>query len=167
MRIGLLLAGLAVAAPPATAREPDDLVRASPACLDALYAVGSLAPAPAGFAAGTAIFDPGTPKAVRKARRTGLVWKGKVFTPDGIMTNRLAGGLEAVQARVFVADSWFDGQPTLAFDYCGTSKLFGNVRDEVREIEPGLYLGLTYLRQPCGPPKLSNYFVLDARCGCR
>ena len=167
MRIGIVLVGLALTAPTAAAWEPAELVRTSAHGLNALYASGSLAPAPTGFAAGTAIFDPGTPKAVRKARRTGLLWKGKVFTPDGIMINRLAGGLEAVQARVFVTDSWYDGQPTLVFDYCGTSKVFGNVRDEVREIEPGLYLGLTYLRQRCGPPELSNYFVLDARCPCR
>jgi hypothetical protein len=89
-----------------------------------------------------------------------------VFTPDGIMINRLPGGAEVVRARVFVTDSWFDGKPTLAFDYCGESRLFGHVRDEVREICPGLYLGLTYLRQPCGAPKFSNFFILDDRCGC-
>jgi len=51
----------------------------------------------------------------------------------------------------------------LVFDYCGTSKLFGNVRDEAREVAPSVYLGLTYLRQNCGA-KLAVFFVLDARC---
>lgn len=167
MRTATVIALLATLTPTAMAVEPSDLLGMSAGELETLYAAGTLTPVPHRFLPGTAIFDPGTPKAARKARRIGLVWKGKVFTPDGIMINRLPFGVEAVKARVFVAESWYDGQPTLAFDYCGESKKFAHVRDEVREICPGLYLGLTYLRQPCGAPKLSNYFVLDARCGCR
>lgn len=145
---------------------PDIFLAESEMTLLARYAVGVLAPVPLGFVPGTAIFDPGTPKASRKARWIGRVWKGKVFTADGRMINRLPVGLEAVTARVESGASWYDGQPTLIFDYQGESRVFGHVRDEVREIAPGLYLGLTYLRQKCGPPKLSNFFILDARCGC-
>lgn len=166
IRMTLLLAVCGVGQSIAPAADTNDFPRRSADELNALFAAGSLATMPHRFIPGTAIFHPGTQKSVRKARRIGLVWKGKVFTPDGFMINRLPGGAEAIRARVFVAESWFDGQPTLVFDYCGTSKLFRNVRDEVREISPGLYLGVTYLRQPCGPPKLSNYFILDDRQSC-
>jgi hypothetical protein len=77
------------------------------------------------------------------------------------MINRVLG-LHAVKARVFVGTSWLDGRPSLIMDYCGTSRLFPNVRDEMREIEPGLYVGLTYLRRADGP-KLATFFAIDAR----
>ncbi|MCZ2343607.1 MAG: hypothetical protein LC104_17715 [Bacteroidales bacterium] len=164
-----LIGGIALSLLPSAiqAEESRDFPRKSVEELNALFAAGSLATMPHRFIPGTAIFHAGTQKAVRKARRIGLVWKGKVFTPDGMMINRLPGGAEMIRAKVFLTESWFDGQPTLVFDYCETSKLFRHVRDEVREIGPGLYLGVTYLRQPCGPPKFSNFFILDDRRGCR
>ena len=153
-----LYAAPAHAAPPA-----DDLVRADRATLDALYAAGTASPPPAGFVPGRAIPDPGSRNTTRRSKLVGLFWKGKVFT-DGRMINRLAGGLEAVTARMYVGESFFDGQPAVILDYAG-SKLFGDVRDEMREVAPGVFLGMTYVRK-CPVPKATTYFVLDARQGC-
>lgn len=145
------------------AAEPSELLRANRCELESLYRGGQLPSEPFGFLPGTAIFDAGTRKTVRKSRMIHVVWKGKEFPGNGTMINQTVFGLRAVKARVFVSESAFDGQPTLVFDYRGLSMLFGNVRDEVREIEPGVYLGLTYLRQSDGLLKFSNFFVLDGR----
>ncbi len=100
---------------------------------------------------------------MRQSRLIGVLWKGKVIRPDGVMINRGPLGLKAVKARIFVGDSWLDGRPTLVMDYCGMSRLFADVRDELREVAPGLYLGLTY-RRDCPSPRLAMFFVLDTRC---
>jgi hypothetical protein len=147
----------AVAGPPSVL---NDLVRSDRASLEALYAQGAVTTPPPGFAPGRAIPNPGARNNVRKSRTIGLLWKGKVFS-EGQMINRLAGGREAVTASVYVAESWLDGKPSLILDYAG-SKRFGDVRDEMREIAPGIYVGLTYVRKN-PEPKLSMFFALDAR----
>jgi hypothetical protein len=80
------------------------------------------------------------------------------------MINRLAGGREAVTASVYVGESWLDGKPSLILDYAG-SKRFDDVRDEMREVSPGVFVGLTYVRK-CPAPKLAMFFALDANRGC-
>lgn len=153
-------ASSASAAPPSAL---DDLVRFDRATLEGLYSQGAVTTPPAGFATGRAIPDPGTRKAVRKSKLIGVLWKGKVFS-DGRMINRLAGGREAVTASVYFGESWLDGKPSLILDYAG-SKRFGNVRDEMREVSPGVFVGLTYVRK-CPAPKLAMFFALDANRGC-
>jgi hypothetical protein len=139
----------------------DDLVRMDRPTLEALYRGAQLGTAPAGFARGRAIYDPGSRLTVPASKLIHVLWQGKVFKPDGMMVNRVFG-LRAVHARVFVGESWLDGNPSLVLDYCGTSRLFGDTRDEVRELSPGLYLGLTYVRRDTGP-ELTMFFTLDAR----
>jgi hypothetical protein len=150
----------AKAGPP---RAIDELVRADRATLHALYAGGTVGAIPAGSLDGRVIPDPGSRHTVRRSKLIGLVWKGKVINGDQ-MINRLAGGRTAVTAQVSIGESWFDGKPAIILDYTG-SKLFGNVRDEFREIAPGVYLGLTYVRD-CPTPKLTMYFALQPRTGC-
>ncbi|MGL6095631.1 MAG: hypothetical protein ACRC7O_07535 [Fimbriiglobus sp.] len=161
----LLLAPTADAGCPCSATStitPDTLLRMSRAELLALYGAGAMPAELQGDTRGKAIPDPGSAGTVRKSKLIGLMWKGKAFPGDGTMVNRLPLGLRAVKARVFPGESWLDGGLALVFDYCGTSKLFPHVRDEVREVAPGVYLGLTYLRRPTGP-ELAMFFVLDAR----
>jgi hypothetical protein len=46
-------------------------------------------------------------------------------------------------------------------DYHETSRVWVDVRDEVREVAPGLYLGRMYRRKPCGP-EFQFFFALEA-----
>jgi hypothetical protein len=147
----------------ATPSSLDGLVRSDRATLEALYSNGAVTTPPPGFAPGKAIPEPGSRKTVRKSRTIGILWKGKVFS-EGQMINRLAGGREAVTASVYVGESWLDGKPSLILDYAG-HKRFGDVRDEMREVSPGVYVGLTYVRK-CPEPKLAMFFALDANGGC-
>jgi len=75
-----------------------------------------------------------------------LVWKGKVFDRErGELRNKiLPFGLKAVRAKVYKDTSWFDGNETIVLDYSKTSVLAQRVRDEIREVAPGLFLGLVY-----------------------
>lgn len=146
---------------PCPVKGMNDLVRMSRPELESLYRQAQAGPVPAGFVRGRAIFKPGSRLTVPASRVTRVLWQGKVFQGDGMMVNRVFG-LRAVHARVYPGTSWLDGQPAIILDYCGTSRLFPNVRDEVREVCPGLYVGLTYLRRD-GGPELAMFFALDAR----
>jgi hypothetical protein len=75
-----------------------------------------------------------------------LAWKGKVFDREqGELRNKiLPFGVKAVRAKVYKDTSWFDGKETIVLDYSKTSVLAQRVRDEIREVAPGLFLGLVY-----------------------
>jgi hypothetical protein len=143
----------------------ETLLRTDQAGLESLYRSAGTGQMPSGPYAGLAIPAPGKRKNIRQSRLIGLLWKGKEFSGDSTMVNRLAFGMKAVRADVFYGQSWLDGGPTIVLDYANTSKLFGKARDEMREISPGLYLGLTYLRQK-SCPKLLMFYTVQALPTC-
>jgi hypothetical protein len=53
-------------------------------------------------------------------------------------------GLNAIIAKVYKGPSWLDGKECIVLDYSDTSVVAQWIRDEIREIEPGLYLGKVY-----------------------
>ena len=73
-------------------------------------------------------------------------WQGKVFDAEkGVLKNRiLAFGLEAIIAKVYKAPSWLDGKECIVLDYSETSLVAHWIRDEIRLIGPGFYLGKVY-----------------------
>lgn len=146
-----------VAGAPARGTEPRDLLRMSAAELEARFAAGTATVPPLGFAPGVPIKNPGTRRAAVSAAVTRPVWQGKIFRPDGTMINRVFGAGRAIPADVYVAEGRTDGRPVVVLDYA-RSKLWPDVRDEVREIEPGLFLGVMYRG---GERKM--FFALDAR----
>ncbi len=75
-----------------------------------------------------------------------FAWKGKVFDREkGELRNKiLPFGLKAVRAKVYKEPSWFDGKEAIVLDYSKTSFVARKVRDEIREIAPGVYLGLVF-----------------------
>ncbi|MDY3561880.1 hypothetical protein R5W23_003308 [Gemmata sp. JC673] len=163
-----VLAGLLVSVPVATAGEGapsaprlemHDLVRMSKADLEALYLGAPPASVPSGFVPGRAIKNPGGRLTATNARATRLVWQGKIFRDDATMINRVFGIGRAIPADVYQGESLIDGQPSLILDYSG-SKLWPDVRDELREVEPGLYLGVMYKGKPA---RQKMFFTLDAR----
>ncbi|WER47545.1 hypothetical protein CupriaWKF_08370 [Cupriavidus sp. WKF15] len=116
--------------------ELDDLFRESPA--------GDI---PNGEAKGTAIISPGTVFSESMARMVSLfAWQGKVFDASrGVLKNRITPfGLEAILAKVYKADSWLDHKECIVLDYSDTSLVAHWIRDEIRCIAPGVYLGKVY-----------------------
>jgi hypothetical protein len=114
----------------------DDLFRASPA--------GDI---PDGSANGTAIIAPGTRYSMLIAEVINhFGWQGKVFdAANGFLKNRiLAFGVEAIIAKVYPGPSWLDGKQCIVLDYSQTSLVAERVRDEIRLVSPGFYLGKVY-----------------------
>jgi hypothetical protein len=124
-----------------------DLTSMSQAELDDLFRRSPLGDIPDGDALGTAIVAPGTElegPILWFARW--LAWQGKVFDrARGQLLNKVGPlGLNLIRAKVYVAPSWFDNQPAIILDYSKSSLLAHRVRDEIREVSPGTYLGIVF-----------------------
>jgi hypothetical protein len=123
------------------------LLKMSQAELDALFTSSPPGEIPDGEAKGTAIIAPGTSFSDEIAAFINLfAWQGKTFDAQrGRLTNRiLPFGLSAIIAKVYKAPSWLDGKECIVLDYSETSLVAHWIRDEIRQIEPGLYLGKVY-----------------------
>jgi hypothetical protein len=141
-------------------RSLDDLVRLDPVALEALYRQSPPAPIPDGPVLGRPVVMPGSIAAVPASRAARLVWQGKVFDPaNGVAVNRFFG-VEAIHGELYYGTSWLDGGPALILDYERTSRVYGRYRDELREVAPGLVLGLMYDRRPACPTR-ARFFALD------
>ena len=90
------------------------------------------------------------------------MWQGKVFEPGQTSAVNRFFGMRLVRAQVYQGPSWLDGQPSLILDYSQTSRVYADNRDEIRQVAPGLFLGLMYDRTT-SPPGLVMYFALESR----
>lgn len=116
--------------------------------LDAIYMAAEAGEIPSGDTRGTAIVA-GSFLARWYARFARLfAWQGKVFDlfppqrENGILINKISPfSLTFIVAKVYKDASWMDGRETIVIDYSRTSFLAKKIRDEIREIEPGVYLG--------------------------
>ena len=123
------------------------LLGMSQAELDALFSAREAGPIPDGEAYGTAIIAPGTPFSEAIAAFINIfAWKGKVFdAKDGFLRNEiLPFGIKAIVARVYKAPSWLDSKECIVLDYSQTSLVASHIRDEIRQVEAGFYLGKVY-----------------------
>ena len=116
--------------------ELDDLFRSSPP--------GDV---PKGEARGTVISHPGTEFADVAAKMVHLIaWQGKVFDPEkGELLNEVSPfHFDSIRAKVYNAESWFDGKDCIVLDYSKTSLVAHWIRDEMRCVAPDVYLGIVY-----------------------
>lgn len=123
------------------------LLKMSQAELDALFTGSAAGEIPNGEAQGTAIIAPGTTYSAKIATFINhFAWQGKTFdAKKGVLKNRLTSfGLNAIIAKVYKGPSWLDGKECIVLDYSETSLVAGWIRDEIRQIGPGLYLGKVY-----------------------
>jgi hypothetical protein len=124
-----------------------ELLTQSQQTLDEIFTQASPGPIPDGEAKGTAIIAPGSVFSHEIAQVISLfAWQGKIFDADkGFLRNHiLPFGLKAIVAKVYLGDSWLDQKPCIVIDYSETSLVASRVRDEIRLIDPGLYLGKVY-----------------------
>jgi hypothetical protein len=115
--------------------------------LDALFSERDAGPIPDGEAKGTAIIAPGTKFSQPIAELVNIfAWQGKVFDAKaGFLRNHILPlGLKAIVARVYKGASWLDGKECIVLDYSETSLAASHIRDEIRAIESGFYLGKVY-----------------------
>ncbi len=123
------------------------LFKMTQAQLDELFTNSAPGEIPDGQADGTAIVAPGTTYSQEIASFINhFAWQGKVFdAKNGVLKNRiLPFGLNAIIAKVYKAPSWLDNKECIVLDYSETSFVAQWIRDEIRQIGPGLYLGKVY-----------------------
>ena len=129
--------------------------------LDALFANAPAGEIPVGKGSGQALVATGTFAARPLLTITRLLaWQGKVFDgPSHTLRNLISPfGFKAIAADVYVDASRLDGKPCIVLDYSKTSRVAGFVRDEIRQVGPGLYVGLVYVRSRRAPIRFSLAF---------
>jgi hypothetical protein len=127
-----------------------DLLRRSNRQLDELFRGSPAGDAPGGDLDGTAIAFPGTHLAVVLAKLAYWVaWQGKVTNASRTeLKNKITPlRLRAIKAQIYPEASWVDGKPCVVLDYSKTSLVARMVRDEIRLVDIGLYLGVVWLRK--------------------
>lgn len=115
--------------------------------LDGLFRLSEAGPIPDGPADGTAIVATGRRLSNIIARFIHhFAWQGKSFdAAHGTLRNRLSVfGFKAIVAQVYVGPSLLDQKSCIVLDYSKTSTAARRVRDEIRLIAPGTYLGRVY-----------------------
>jgi len=118
--------------------------------LDDLFMKSPAGPIPDGPAKGTAIIAPDTVYSKEIAELINLfAWQGKTFDAQrGVLTNKISIlGFNAIVAEVYKGQSWLDQRECIVLDYSKTSTVAHWIRDEIRQIGPGFYLGVVYWAQ--------------------
>ena len=159
---------------PASAQGPirsvDQLLTLDEASIVRLYQQGQVTGLPPGKVRGTPLLALGTRRAPLVSRGARVFWQGKVVDPDGTGAINRFAGVRVIRGELFSGPSLLDGRPALILDYQRTSHVYEKYRDEIRQIGPGLYVGLMYDRTVC--PSLTgdafrpgNLPIGACRCG--
>lgn len=115
--------------------------------LDDLFRRSPPGPVPTGVSRGTAILFAGSALTRPLAALIrALAWKGKVVAPDGKeLRNRIGPfGNLLIRALIYEEGSWFAPGPAIIVDYSKTSFVAQKIRDEIRQVAPGVYLGQAF-----------------------
>ena len=127
--------------------DPSTLIAATRPELAKLFSSGRVGAIPDGRGRGTVLLGTGGLAAQVTARLSyALAWRGKMVSAR---TARLLNILtplqiEAIEAVIYKQDSWYDGAPCIVLDYSKTSFAARMIRDEIREIAPGVFLGIVF-----------------------
>jgi hypothetical protein len=141
-------------------RSLEQLARMSWPELEALYRASPPGEIPRGYLRGLAIYDPCGRLAGVRSGVSKTLWRGKVFDACGASLVNQWCGVQAVRAAVSYGPSCLDGGPSIVMDYRGMSHVWSDVRDELREVAPGLYLGRMVRCTDCGP-RFKMFFALE------
>ena len=140
-----------------TTPKPINLLNMSQAEIDELYKQGSVGEIPDGDGKGIAIIAAGgTILANILALLSKLfVWEGKFFYREQkFFLNKIPPfGIRAFKGEIYKGDGWFCDGEAIILDYSKTSFIFQNIREEMREIAPNVYLAQVY----CGKTRISNF----------
>lgn len=130
-----------------TADTPQELTHLSQAELDSLYKQSPVGNIPDGDSQGTAMIIPGSllSKILIPIIKL-FIWQGKVFHRDqDYLLNKVSlFRFRVIKAQVYRGTSWIDQGEAIILDYSKTSFVAQKIRDEIREVAPGVYLGQAY-----------------------
>lgn len=124
-----------------------EIAKMSQADLDDLYEKSPMGEIPDGNSRGTAMILPGSllSRILIPIIRL-LFWQGKVFHRDQsyLLNKVLLIRLRLVKAEIYRGESWLTQGESIILDYSKTSFVAQKIRDEIREVAPGIYLGQAY-----------------------
>jgi len=115
-----------------------------------LFSSAEAGPVPDGEGEGTAIVAPDTSFTPEIAKFINIfAWQGKIFNAEKMaLVNKITVfGLDAILAHITRGPSWIDGKECIVLDYSKTSLVAHWVRDEIRLISPGFYLGRVFWKE--------------------
>lgn len=124
-----------------------DLQQLSPDELDDLYRRSPVGNIPDGKSKGKVLFLTKLPTGNLFSSLVSLLaWQGKIFYKErGYLLNRVSlFDLKLVKASVYVGESWLAQENSIILDYSKTSFVAQKIRDEIKEVAPGLYIGQAY-----------------------
>jgi hypothetical protein len=127
--------------------DPATLITATRAELARLFSAGRAGEIPNGRGRGTVLLGTGSLTARAAARLSyALAWRGKVVNARTARLRNILTPLQiqAIQAVIYKQDSWYDDAPCIVLDYSKTSLVARMIRDEIREIAPGVFLGIVF-----------------------
>jgi hypothetical protein len=129
--------------------------------LDELFASAPAGSIPVGIGRGQALFAAGTAATRPLVSFVHMIaWRGKEFDGEGRTLRNLVTpfAMRAIKADVYIDASRLDGRPCIVLDYSKTSRIARWIRDEIREISPGLYMGVVYVRSRRAPVRFALQF---------
>jgi hypothetical protein len=127
--------------------DPSSLIGDTAGKLEETFRAGTVGAIPNGRGKGTVLIGTGGPLArMAAALSYALAWRGKVVNArEGRLKNLVTPlAIQAIEAAVYKQDSWYDGEPCIVLDYSKTSFVAHKIRDEIREVAPGVFLGLVF-----------------------
>jgi hypothetical protein len=115
--------------------------------LDRLFEKSEAGAIPRGRGAGTALAGTASQFARPFAKVASVFWQGKRFEAlhDELRNLITRAELPAFRARVREEPSLVDGRPCIVLDYSKTSWLARPIRDEIRQVAPGEFLGIVFV----------------------
>lgn len=127
--------------------DPGTLVPVRRSELARLFSAGRVGDIPGGHGRGTVLLGAGGIISRLAAVACYVIaWRGKVVNAPAARLRNILTPLDilAIEAAVYKQASWYDGDPCIVLDYSKTSFVARQIRDEIREIAPGVFLGLVF-----------------------
>jgi hypothetical protein len=124
-----------------------DLLKMSQAELDALYQRSLAGAVPHGVGRGIAIITPQFRLRQFLAWIVKLIfWQENILDRDQqLLINRVSPlRFKSIQAQIYRGASQLCDGESIILDYSKTSFIFQKIRDEIREVAPGIYLGQAF-----------------------
>lgn len=124
-----------------------ELMQMSQAELDELYKNIPAGATPDGDGKGTVVTVAGFRLGKVLSSLVNLIaWQGKVFYREQeFLLNKITPlRSKSIKAKVYRGDSWLVDGESIILDYSHTSFVAQKIRDEIREVAPGTYLGNAY-----------------------
>jgi len=126
---------------------PATLIPAKRGELATLFGSGRVGSIPDGHGRGTVLIGTGgITSRLAAAACYALAWRGKMVHARAERLKNILTPLniQAIEAVVYKQASWHDGAPCIVLDYSKTSLVARQIRDEIREVAPGVFLGLVF-----------------------